>query len=66
MDINGYKSQSPIEYNQSNQLLIIQESSNTDNIDSLSSWELTEFGPKSIIKSTNIDGRNIFLYNKKY
>lgn len=66
MDINGYKSQSPIGYNQSNQLLIIQESSNTDNIDSLSSWELTEFGPKSIIKSTNIDGRNIFLYNKKY
>ena len=65
INLNGYKPLSPIEYNQSNQLLIIQEASNFDDIDSLTSWELAEFGPKSLVKSTNIDGRNIFLFNKK-
>lgn len=65
MDLSGYKSLSSTEYSQAKQLLIIQEISNLDNINSLASWELNEFGPRSLIKSTNIDGRNIFLFNKK-
>lgn len=65
MELGGYKSLDVTLFNQANQLLIIQEAKNFDNIDSLKTWELDQFGPKTLIKSVNIDGRNVFLFNKK-
>jgi len=65
MELNGYKVLAPTLFNQANQLLIIQEAKNSDNIDSLKSWELDQFGPRILNKSIEIDGRKIFLFDKK-
>ncbi|HPT65934.1 MAG TPA: hypothetical protein PK257_01305 [Candidatus Woesebacteria bacterium] len=65
MELNGYKVLAPTLFNQANQLLIIKEARNSDNIDSLKSWELDEFGPRVLNKTIEIDGRKIFLFDKK-
>lgn len=64
MELNGYKVLAPTLFNQANQLLVIQEANNSDNIISLKSWELDQFGPKILIDSVNIDGRNVSLFSK--
>lgn len=66
MELNGYKVLAPTLYNEANQLLIIQESKNSDNIVLLKTWEIDQFGTKSLNKSIELDGRKIFLFDKKY
>ena len=64
LELNGYKILAPTLFNEANQLLIIQENRNSDNVNSLKSWEIDQFGPKELINSTSLDGRNIFLFKK--
>lgn len=64
MELNSYKILAPTLFNEANQLLVIQEASNSDNIISLKSWELDQFGSKTLINSVSIDGRNVFLFSK--
>lgn len=65
LNLNGYKILAPTLFNQANQLLIIQEHSNTENVINIKSWEIDQFGPKSLIQSIELDGRKIFLFDKK-
>jgi hypothetical protein len=65
LSLNKFNPLPPDQYNSANNLLVIQEANNHDNIDTLKSWELDQFGPKKLIHTTNIDGRKIFLFSKK-
>lgn len=65
LELNGYKILEPTLLNQANQLLIIQEKTNTENVINIKSWEIDQFGPKSLIQSIELDGRKIFLFDKK-
>lgn len=65
LKLYGFHLYPPDSFNQSDYLLIIQESKNIEKIDQLSSWELDQFGPKILLKSVTIDGRNLYLYRKK-
>ena len=64
MELNGYQVLAPTLFNQANQLLIIKEAKNSDDITSLKSWELDQFGSKKLIDYAEIDGRHVFLFNK--
>jgi len=61
----GYKANIPTEFAQSNSLLIIQENTNHETIDTLRSWEIDEFGPKKLIDKTSLMGRTVYLYANK-
>jgi len=65
LNLNGYQVLDPTLFDQTKQLLIIQENTNSDNVTSIKSWELDQFGPKILNKSIELDGRKIFLFDKK-
>ncbi len=64
LKINGYQILNPDAFNQSNQILIIQENNNHDNITNLKLWELDQFGNKKINSLTEIENRKIYLFDK--
>ncbi len=64
--LNLYKHQAlPVDqFNNAKYLLIIQENSNHDNVDTLSSWEIDQFGPKELIDYSRIQDRDVYLFAK--
>ncbi len=64
LELNGYNPMAQDAFNQSNQLLIIQEPTSTLTVDSIRSWELDQFGPKKLVSSAIIGNRKLFLFNK--
>lgn len=58
----GYQAKTPTEFAQSQNLLIIQESTNHETIDTLRSWGLDQFGPKTLVDKLSLDNRTIYLF----
>jgi hypothetical protein len=61
---NNYTLAEPTLFNQSQQLLIIQEKTNNEDVSKIKSWELDQFGPKKLNKMIEIDNRKIYLFDK--
>jgi len=66
LELNGYSPKSIFTYNESDYLLVIKEQEfHNINVDSLSSWELDQFGNKVLAHDEIIQNRVVELYLKQ-
>jgi hypothetical protein len=62
--LSAYKPLAAGTFNTSQNLLMIAET-NINDVNSIQSWEISEYGEKEILDNTAISGRSIYLFKKK-